>query len=495
MILKLPSRLFLFSALLAAAPFLPALAQQEATVEAVAPIIMAEDARQWAAGVYQRGLEYPDPMVRRTAATAIGRVKDLRGSPLLLAHLRDPDSTVQAQVMFALGLLEDSSNVSAIIARFSDQPGLWREAASEGITALAKTGGPAVVSFFSGILRGTQPMTVDSVPLVRLAVARELWRLGSSAPVVDLLPFLQDTLIDLRQAAVYSAGRLRAKGAGESLLLALRDEVGLIRAWAARALTRTYTDSAGLTTDAVIGGLRRLLADDDPGVRINAVRSLGTFARPEISGEITPLLDDPDVNTRVQSAQTLGVTGGPQAAEALKRVLGSREVFAVKREALLSLARVDTTAFVALVGSWSGSSEWRERMVAAEAWESVSPGPHPGKPSLADERDGRVIAAALQAWSAGAAPRDPTLLTTARRLLENPDAAVRSVAADVVARAHDPADIPGLISAFNRAARDSFPDAALSALSALDSIANTDTVAAKRVEHNSSRPSPVPVPT
>ncbi|MEO8201925.1 MAG: HEAT repeat domain-containing protein, partial [Gemmatimonadota bacterium] len=291
MILKHPLQTVLLGAVLMSAPVTSLRAQQEGTVEAVAPILKAEDAREWSPDVFRRGLEYPDPMVRRTAATAIGRLRDTRGSELLLAHLRDPDSTVQAQIMFAYGLLGDTSNVAAIIARYSDQPHLWRDAATEGITALAKTGGPAVATFFSGILRGTVAMTVDSVPPVRLAVARELWRLGPSAPAVDLLPFLRDSMIEVRQAAVYSAGRLRAKGAGEPLLLALRDEISLIRAWAARALTKSYTASEGLTPDAVVGGLRRLLADDDPGVRINAIRSLGSFARPDLSEVIAPLLD------------------------------------------------------------------------------------------------------------------------------------------------------------------------------------------------------------
>jgi cyclophilin family peptidyl-prolyl cis-trans isomerase/HEAT repeat protein len=461
----------------------PLRAQEEATVEAIAPILMAEDARRWAPEVYQRGLEHPDPLVRRTAATAIGRVRDGQGGPLLIAHIRDVDSTVQAQIMFALGLLQDTSNVAPIIARFSDQPGLWREAAQEGITALAKMGGPEVARFFSGILRGTQVLTVDSVPLVRLQVARELWRLGPRAPVVDLVPFLRDTLIDLRQAAVYSAGRLRSKEAGPSLLVALRDEVALTRSWAARALTRSYADSAALSADAVISGLRGLLADDDPGVRINVIRSLGTFARPELSRDIAGLLGDPDVNTRVQAANTLGATGGPAAAEALANVLRSREVFAVRREALLSLARVDTVSFLKVVPQWSSSADWRDRMVAVQAWGTLPPGPHPGKPELIDERDGRVIAAALQAWASGSSPADLALAAQARRLIVHQDAAVRSVAADILANVHDPADLTALIGAYRKADRDSFPDAQLSALAAIDSIAHLDNASEQRVEH------------
>jgi peptidyl-prolyl cis-trans isomerase B (cyclophilin B) len=474
-------RLLLFILLAAPVPGATAEAQQEGIVEAVAPILMLEDARRFDLPTLQQGLEHSEPLVRRTAATAIGRIGDLRGTELLLAHLRDPDSTVETQIMFALGLLRDTAAVAPIIARFSAQPRLWRETGQEGITALAKAGGPLVGSFFSGVLRGTLSLTVDSLPLMRIQVAREMWRLGSQAPAADLIPYMRDSVIDLRQAAIYSVGRLRATGGGENLLLALRDEVALIRGWSARSLTRAYTDSAKLSSNAVLAALRRLLADDDPAVRINALRAMATFGGPELSRDVAPLVEDPDVNTRVQAAATLGMTGGPAATDALKQVLGSRGVFAVKREALLSLAKVDSAAFMAVVGTWSQSQEWMDRMVAAQAWPSLGPGLH--LPSLLEEHDSRVVAAGLQAWNEASPSVDPTLLGAARKLLSHPDAAVRSVAADILARTKDPADIAPLIAAYLRADRDSFPDAALSALIALDSIGRRDDATASRVQH------------
>jgi cyclophilin family peptidyl-prolyl cis-trans isomerase/HEAT repeat protein len=459
----------------------PSAAQQEATVEAIAPLLMAEDARRWDAQLLQRGLEHSDPFVRKKAAVAIGRLRDSRGTPLLIAHLQDPDSSVQAEVMFALGLLEDTAAVDPIISRYDDRPGLWREAAQEGITALAKIRDPRVGAFFSGVLRKTQPLTVDSAPLIVVQVARELWRLGPGAPSMDLIPFLRDTAIDLRQAAVFSVARLRPHAAGSDLLLALTDDLPLLRAWAARALTRTYADSAGLGRDAVVTGLRRLLADDDAGVRINALRSLGTFAESELSGPVTPLMADTDINTRVQAAATLGQTGGPVAAEALVAAVRSREPWSVRREALLSLARVDTAAFITEVKGWSESSDWRDRAVAHQAFAALATPGHPLRPDPARERDGRVIAQALQARSDGAAG-DPALLELARRFISHPDAAVRSVSANILAGAQDPADVPALVASYQLTARDSFPDAALSVLTALDSIARKNAAAAARVE-------------
>lgn len=458
----------------------PGQAQDEAAVEAIAPILMAEDARQWDATLFRRGLEHSDPLVRKKAALAVGRLRDRRGTSLLVDHLRDPDSTVQAEVMFALGLLQDTAAIGAVLARYNDRPGLWREAAQEGITALAKINDPRVASFFSGILRGTQTLTVDAPPIVVVQVAREVWRLGPSGPVAELIPFLRDTLVEMRQAALYSVGRVRPPSAGSDLLLSLRDDLALLRSWAARALTKTYADSANLPADAVMTGLRRLLADGDDGVRINALRSLGSFRLPDLSGSIIPLLGDPDVNTRVQAAATLGLTGGPAAAEALNGVLRSREPWSVRREALLSLARVDSARFLNAVLAWAESSDWRDRAVAAEAFALVGSADHPQRPSIDRERDGRVIARMLQAGSGS--PQAPNLLAAARRLIGHPDGAVRSAAADLIARAQDPADIPALVASYRQAARDSFPDAVLSVLAALDTIAAKDAGAALKVE-------------
>lgn len=488
--LKSPISCFILSAGLMASPFARSPAQQEAVIEAIAPILMAEDARLWSEAVFRRGLEHPDPQVRRTAAMAVGRVKDPRGTSLLVSHLRDPDSTVQTHVMFALGLMQDSAAVGPILARFTAEPGLWRETAREGITAVGKIGGPAAAGFFAGILRGTQNLTVDSVPLVRIEVAREVWRLGAAAPVSDLIAFLSDTLIELRQVAVYSAGRLRARGAGEALLLALRDDVGLIRSWAARALTKAYADTAGLSNDAVVAGLRRLLADDDTGVQISALRSLGSFRRPDHSIDVAPLLEDPDVNVRVQAAATLGLTGGPIAREALADVLRSREVFAIRREALLSAAKAELSLLKGVTPSWEGSDDWRERAALAEAWATTEPSDSSDglqKAALLGhataDPDPRVIAAALQARNGRAEP-DSNLAALARVLVGHGDAAVRSVAADILARVKRPKDIPILVSAYRLSARDSFPEAALSTLAALRAIAEGDGTAASAVERD-----------
>ncbi|MGH7703950.1 MAG: peptidylprolyl isomerase, partial [Gemmatimonadales bacterium] len=177
----------------------------------------------------------------------------------------------------------------------------------------------------------------------------------------------------------------------------------------------------------------------------------------------------------------LGQVGGPDAVAELTALLKGKASFAERREALLGLAHADSGAFLVQQRKWSESADWRERAAAGEAWEQVSPGPRRGKPDFLEDPDGRVVGAALQAWSAAVEGPSPPLVAAARKLISHQDAAVRSIAADALARAADPADAVALAGMYRRTASDSFPDAALSALAALAAIATASDPGLERV--------------
>ena len=65
----------------------PMAAQDEAVVEQLAPVLAAEDARDWRQPLFEKALVAPDSLVRRIAALAAGRIGDLRATPLLLRLL------------------------------------------------------------------------------------------------------------------------------------------------------------------------------------------------------------------------------------------------------------------------------------------------------------------------------------------------------------------------------------------------------------------------
>jgi cyclophilin family peptidyl-prolyl cis-trans isomerase/HEAT repeat protein len=464
-----------------ATPLRAARAQDAAIVEALAPVLAAEDARSFDAGVLERALGSPDSLVAITAAMAIGRIGDAAGTPLLLRIMDQGDSVVRPYAAFALGVLRDSAAAGALIRRLGTPPALDTASAVEAITALGKIGGAPVATFFTAVLRGSAPLPyADPTPIVR-QVLLESWRLGDLAPADAILPFMSDTSPDTRWPAVYTLGRVRAKVAASRMLDVLRDENVFIRSLAARALGKGYADLAGLPAQSVASALAPLVDDVDAGVRVNAIRSLESFRLPAFAGRVVPRLDDPQPNVGVQAAEALGYLGGPEAVAALQRVLGQRRSFALRREAVLGLARADTAAFFKAAEPWTTSRDWRERAVAAEGSALATGGGARLDGALRDS-DGRVAGAALQAWAGAAQGPDSGLIRAARPLLGNSDAVVRAAAADALSRAHDVADVPALAAMYGRTGRDSIPDAAQSALVALAAIAKASPAGKTAVE-------------
>jgi cyclophilin family peptidyl-prolyl cis-trans isomerase/HEAT repeat protein len=454
-------------------------AQEEAVVEQLAPVLAAEDAREWQPELFQRALVAPDSVVRRVAAMAAGRIGDLRATPLLVHLLDQPDSTVRVAAAFALGLLRDSAAVEPLIERLTGLPRLDTATAAEAVTAIAKTGGHRASDFFASVLNGQVALTqVDPVP-ARDQVLLESWRLGGDVLAAALLPFADDTNQAVRWRAIYSLGRLRAPGTANHLIAALRAEDSGTRAVAARALNREFTVAAKLEPATISGLLGRAVDDDDAGVRVNALRSLASYRDSTRAALVASRINDPDPNVRVQAAASLGELRGSIASDALSRVLRGKGGFALRREALLGLARTNPAAFGSAVGAWQASPDWRDRAAAAEGWARAGA---MGTPWFISDRDGRVIAAGLQAWADTVKGGNRTLYDAARRLVTHADAGVRSVAADVLTRAADPVDLPALTAMYSRAARDSFPDASLSALNAVVAIRQRGAAAATRVD-------------
>jgi cyclophilin family peptidyl-prolyl cis-trans isomerase/HEAT repeat protein len=455
-------------------------AQEEAVVEQLAPVLAAEDSRDFQPQLFERALVAPDSVVRRVAAMAAGRIGDFRATPLLLRVLDQPDSTVRVAAAFALGLLSDSAAVEPLIERLTGLPPLDTATATEAVTAIAKTGGRRAAEFYASVLNGKVALTqIDGAP-ARNQMLLESWRLGTDAPAAALLPFADDTVQAVRWRAVYSLGRLRAPAAATHLIAALQAEDAATRATAARALNREFAVAAKLEPATVSGLLGRAVDDPDAGVRINALRSLASYRDSSRADLIASRLDDPDPNVRVQAASSLGELQGSSASAALVRVLQGKAGFALRREALVGLARTNASEFGSKSASWRSAPDWRARAAAAEGWARAGAA---GAPWFISDRDGRVVAAGLQAWADVTKSPSAALVNAARGLLGHPDAGVRSVAADVLSRTADPRDLPALTAMYGRSARDSFPDASLSALNAIVAIRRSGTASATRVDH------------
>jgi HEAT repeat protein len=163
-------------------------AQEQTVIEELAPVLAAEDAREWRQELFEASLLAPDSVVQRVAAMAAGRIGDWRATPLLLRALEQPDSTVRVAAAFALGLLADSAAVEPLIQRLTELPPLDASTAVEVVTALSKTGGKRSGDFFAGVLQGRTVLSQTDPAPALAQILLESWRLGPDAPADALLP-------------------------------------------------------------------------------------------------------------------------------------------------------------------------------------------------------------------------------------------------------------------------------------------------------------------
>ncbi len=453
---------------LALAAVAPAASAQRARVDTLAGLVAMEDARGLDSLLLARALASRDPLIRRIAAVAGGRIGDRRATTLVAVRLRDRNPSVRAAAAFALGLLRDSAGVGPLVDVLTGGAPLDSATAAEAATSLVRIGGRRAPAVIAELL--DREITVPGGRrAARAAALLESWRLGKDAPVAALRRYAADSTPTLRWAAVFSLSRLRPLEAAPDLVTAAADPLPETRSFAVRALTKTYAEKAGLRAAEVTDRLARATGDPDPGVRINALAALATFRDSTLAPIAVARLEDSVVNVRVQAAAALGMLGGAQASGRLAALAGDGDApWAVRRIALVALALIDAGAFERSAAGWRQSRDWRDRAAAAEGWVAAGRGT---APFWLEDPDGRVIAAALQAWSDAVPGPDSALRAVARPLVSHPDAAVRSLAADALARAPDPRDVSALARMFATTGQDSFPNAAMSALKTLAAIA------------------------
>lgn len=463
------SSLVLLAALLAARPVpaqQPTAAADETTVGVLAGLLAASDARRFDLIALREALSHANPAVRRQGALAAGRIGDAAGVDVLLPVLNDSIPAVQAAAAFALGLLKDPRAIPLLLEKVRAVSSTDQGAPQlEAVTAIAKIGGDDGARALTDILAAGSPGA--PTPVVNAALL-ESWRLGARAPVTDLLRFTDASDAATRWRALYSLARLRAAPGAAPLVRALSDPDVQTRTVAARGVTKALLDSARLDPRDATAALRRMLADGDAHIRINALRALASFRDSALAAAVVPLVADRDIGAAVQAETTLGVLRGAAALAALRPRL-TNSVFALKRQAIIAIAQADSAAGVAASVAVSNDADWRWRSVAAEAFGAARA--RDRLEALLADPDGRVVAQALLALKGIVADNDSLLLARARGLLAHADPAVRSVAADLLARHPNVADVDVLVAAYGRAERDPFKDARLSAVSALGAIA------------------------
>ncbi|NOT34056.1 MAG: hypothetical protein HOP12_07790 [Candidatus Eisenbacteria bacterium] len=255
-------------------------------------LALAEDARRFEPEL-RAGLADSRAAVRARATLAVGRLQDSTTVPAVLSLLADSVAEVRREAVFALGQIGHRSARGALERRVLDTD---FETARLAVEALGKLGDraatPAILPWLGA---------PDARRRAEAAVA--LWRLADSTALDALLSRHNDPDPEVRWRVLWALEKVVAPQ--RVLLIAathVEDASPRVRAYAVRTLGRQKSPRANAY-------LMQALADAEPAVVINALRaltSIGDTACRECADAVARRLTAPDPYVRVTAATALG---------------------------------------------------------------------------------------------------------------------------------------------------------------------------------------------
>jgi cyclophilin family peptidyl-prolyl cis-trans isomerase/HEAT repeat protein len=429
--------------------------------------------------------------LRATATLAVGQIGAKHGLPgvvLLTELLNDTDTKVASNAAYALGLLHDSTSVTALSRALDARGAVAREAA----WALGEIGAPARAAILSGLKKPGS----DEGRMIQLLLAAAKLR---PIPVAELRPYLAITSRpSVQWAASYAIARFRAP-AGVRDLIALAatpdfqratassENVGTIapyvvptaarqraRAEIARALTKQAAgDSLG---DAAIPVLLKLASDPHPHVRINAVRSLATYGA-RGRDAVVAATNDADANVRITAAQSLGTV--LDSATAAWMPLWARDTSLMYRASLLASAS-HSGAYLPALTEWMTHKDWHYRNAALNAVGASTEKDRVARAAYAMLRDvdGRVRANAYGTLVGNDTAAPPAAIHNALISgLSDADFYARATAISVLSAHPNAPDAAKVLASYMKALGDSGNDARIAAIQYLSAAWKRDSAA------------------
>lgn len=460
--------------------------------------------------------------LRAAGSLAIGQVGTSHGMPgaaTLRTLLNDRDPIVGSNAAYSLGLLRDSASVPLLAASLNGTPRVARESA----WALGELGAPAR----SVILKAMAGPPTDDARTMQLLLAAAKLR---PIPVAELRRYLAMTdKPHLQWAAAYAIARFRAPagvrdlitlGANAQFVRASLDDarrasaaqmavptaiptaeayvspaLGRQRARAeiARGLAKTAAgDSLG---DIAFTALLGLVGDSHPHVRINAVRSLGTYGA-RARSSVVSATRDADANVRIAAAQSTGTV--LDSALAGWTPLWQNDTSLMYRASLLASATRAGARLTAL-NSWITHRDWHYRSAALSA-SGASPDTSVVRRSaraMSKDPDARVRASAYGLLGGNDTVALPAAVHAALvGGLSDPDAYARATALGNLAAHARASDVPAALASYGRSLADSGNDARIAAIQYLAAAWRKDSASfspALRQQLSALRPSDDPL--
>lgn len=471
-------RLALAPALLAACA--PAAVAPRADLPTRAAFLRLEDRREYDAAAFDAAFASPSAATRRLAASSAGRIRDARAIPALGRLLADADTSVAATAAFSLGQIADTAAVPLLApyadaARVASMPTVVGEAAY----ALGKIRHPAAKDALERLLAGAQegPGAREAVGMALLAV----WKQPRPTPVPAVARWLSARDAELRWRAAYALSRRIEPAATAALAPAASDTDPLVRSFAARALSASAADSAGIGRETAMTTLIGLIDRDTAApVRINAIRNLGSYTDRRAVAALMALVSGSDEYAAVTAAESLQRMGNGawEGGEVLAFTAGdaNRPVF-TRQTALAALVTVDSARARRLLPTLEADTAWRIRASVARAYAEI--GPRDRVMAYVRDRDGRVAAAALEQAVTAAGDSLAPIRALLLAGLDHPDVIARTNALVGLAALADPATLPDVLAAYETGIQAEMNDAALAAVDAAAAIAKKDASAGR----------------
>jgi cyclophilin family peptidyl-prolyl cis-trans isomerase/HEAT repeat protein len=445
-------------------------------VELYARLLAMTDTRQFDTALVDRALASKWRPLRLAGTLAIGQVGAPQkiGAPRLRALLTDRDLTVAANAAYALGLLRDTASIAYLTTALA----LSHEVAREAAWALGEIGAPARAAITTGLRR---PHENDTAIQLLLAAAKL-----RPAPLSEIKPYLREPHPSVIWAASYAIARTRAPGGVRELIdleatPALRSRPqnsgaspGILgpytealsgnqrtRAEIARGLAKSAAgDSLGPKAFAV---LARLVGDLDPHVRINAVRSLGSYG-PMAKASLVYATRDIDPNVRIAAAQSFGTVLTKDGSE-FPALWAADTSLAYRSSLLASAARAGLKP--PELRAWTTSPDWRLRAaVALAAGDTLDRAFTISRATpLTRDPDPRVREVAYGALAPPPTmPLEDSVHSLLVKGLRDPDFYVRATVIGALADRPSARDLAAVLASYSQAGADSANDARLAAI-------------------------------
>ncbi|NIU28910.1 hypothetical protein GWN42_29705 [candidate division KSB1 bacterium] len=213
----------------------------------------------------------------------------------LLPYLESPEPKIRARAVEAMGKLQDSDCLQAVVEQLNDQNHNVRLEAAFALGQIGETSAEANL---------IEHLERKELLQVRIRVIEALGKIGTEKTFPVLIELFNSDESKLRAEAALSAGRMAWRDLVEeamtdSLSLLLNDSEDEVRWKACYSLMRIEKDLDVLR-------LRNALKDRDPRVRMSAVRAIGKLQELGVLETLGGMLrTDSDWRVRVNAANAL----------------------------------------------------------------------------------------------------------------------------------------------------------------------------------------------